>query len=322
METKTKLPEEMKAAIVDHFGPPDVVHTTRIRVPKLGRREILIRVEAAAVGEWDPALIDGSFSDVKRKLPTVFGADGAGVVEAVGPGVRNFHPGDQVYGWGWGNKKGGFFAEYIAVKESDASKIPMGLSMKEAAALPISGITAMQGLDQLRLEPGQTLLLIGASGGVGHVALQLAKLQGLKVFAVASGDDGVELDQRLGADVVIEGHQGGFEERARAFAPDGFDGALVYAGGDGWKNAMSLVKPGGRIAWPHGVEPEPFIPEGIKGKAYDGKASAREFERLNALIARGPFHIEVSRTYPLEQCADAVRDVQGHHIGKLGVQVH
>ncbi len=310
----------MKAAVVDEFGPPDVVHTTQVPVPRLGRGEVLIRVEAAAVGEWDPSLVDGSFQDRKRKLPTVFGSDGAGIVEAVGSGVSRFKPGDHVWGWGWANKKGGFFAEYIVVKERNVAPIPRGLSLEQAGALPISGITALQGLDALELVPGQKLIITGASGGVGHVALQLAKIMGLSVFAVASGQDGVELVQRLGADAAVEGHRGRVDEDARRFAPDGFDGALVFAGADGWQLLLAQVKRAGRIAWPNGVEPEPVVPQGVLAKSYDGKANPEDFERLNRTIEGRPFRVEVSKSYPLEQTAQALHDVMQHHIGKLEVR--
>jgi NADPH:quinone reductase-like Zn-dependent oxidoreductase len=312
----------MKAAVVDHFGPPEVIHPATVPVPKLGRKELLIRVEAAAIGEWDPSLIEGSFQDTERKLPTVFGADGAGVVEAVGSSVTRFKPGDEVYGWGWANRKGGFFAEYSVVKERDAAKIPRGLSMAQAAALPISGITALQGLDAIELEPGDTLLLIGASGGVGHIALQLAKHSGIEVFAVASGSDGVQLAQRLGADAAVEGHRARIDEEAHGFEPDGFDGALVFAGGDGWRLLLQELNPGARVASPNGVEPRPDVPSGVRFKRYDGVGSPQAFERLNQLIEEGPFHVEVSRVYPLERVADALRDVQRHHLGKLELRLH
>src|SRR5262245_43916136 len=129
MAAHSGLPTEMKAAAIDHYGPPDVVHTATVPVPQLGRNEILIRVEAAGIGEWEPSLIEGSFTDVKRRLPTIFGADGAGTVIALGRGASRFEPGEQVYGWGWANKKGGFFAEYAVVKEREASTIPKGMSI-------------------------------------------------------------------------------------------------------------------------------------------------------------------------------------------------
>jgi len=281
---------------------------------------VLIQISTAGVGEWDPALIDGSFKIGADHFPRIFGSDGAGTVVAVGAGVTRVAVGDRVYGWGLASSKGGFFAQYAAIPENDVARIPRSVAFDEAGALAVSGITALQGLEHLDLDEGQSLLLIGASGGVGHVALQLAKRLGLRVFAAASKDDGVELVRRLGADAVVDGRKH-FLRQARAFAPDGFDGALVFAGGAGWKDELELVVAKGRIAWPNGVEPVPTVPPGVAPKPYDGEESAEAFDRLNALVGRGPFHIEISRTYPLDQAAKALKDVQRHHLGKLALRI-
>jgi NADPH:quinone reductase-like Zn-dependent oxidoreductase len=321
MATAQEIPTEMRAAAMDCYGPPDVVHTETLPVPKLGKQEILIKVAIAGVGTWDPSLADGSFQDVNAAFPRVLGSDGAGTVVAAGSGVRRFTVGDRVYGWGFGNPKGGFFAEYVAINERDAAAIPDTLSFEEAGALAVSGITALQGLEQLELEPGQRVIIFGASGGVGHVAVQLAKALGLRVFAIASKQDGVELVQHLGADHVAEGHRKSLLRELRAFAPDGFDGALVFAGASGWTKELELVVAGGAVAWPNGVEPIPAVPRGVKRKPYDGVDSSAAFARLNELIARGPFHIELSKTYPLDATAQALRDVQRHHVGKLAIEI-
>jgi NADPH2:quinone reductase len=321
MATPQEIPSEMKAAAIDRFGPPDVLHTETLPVPTVGKRDILVHVATAGVGTWDPELVDGSFQDVKVRFPRVLGSDGAGTVVAVGDDVERFAVGDQVYGWGLGNPKGGFFAEYAAIKERDAAPIPESLTLDEAGALAVSGITALQGLEQLELHEGQTLIIFGASGGVGHVAVQLAKLMGFEVFAVASQTDGVNLVKRLGADHVVEGRSRTLVRQAKAFAPGGFSGALVFAGGNGWKKELGLVISGGRVAWPNGVEPVPAVGRGVTGKPYDGVESPAEFARLNALIAGRPFHIELSKLYPLDAAAQALRDVRHHHVGKLAIRI-
>ena len=321
MATAREIPSEMKAAAIDQFGPPEVIHTERLPVPKLGKREVLVQVATAGIGEWDPELIDGSFKIGKVRFPRVFGSDGAGTVVAIGTGVTRFAVGDRVYGWGLASAKGGFFAEYAAIPENDVARVPETVALDEAGALAVSGITALEGLEHLDLEPGQDVMIIGASGGVGHVAVQLAKRLGLRVFAVASRTDGVELVKRLGADAAADGRKR-FLQRAREFAPDGFHGALVFAGGTGWKEELQLVAKGGCVAWPNGVEPVPEVPAGGKRKAYNGEESPKAFARLNALIARGPFHIELSKVYPLDEAAKALKDVQRHHLGKLAIKVH
>lgn len=317
MPTARTIPTEMRAAAMDHFGDPDVIHTETMQVPKLGKHDVLVRVHTAGVGTWDPSVVDGSFQDMKPKFPRVIGSDGAGTVIAVGDGVERFAVGDRVYGWGLGNAKGGFFAEYAAIHDKNLAPVPETLSFDEAGALAVSGITALQGLDHLELDRGDRIIIFGASGGVGHVAVQLAKRLGLQVFAVASKPDGVALVQRLGADHVTEGHARSLVRELRDFAPDGFAGALVFAGANGWKQELALVEKGGRIAWPNGVEPVPAVREGVDGIPYDGENTPGAFTRLNELIAGGPFHIELSKVYTLDKTAQALRDVQKHHVGKL-----
>lgn len=306
---------------MDRFGAPDVVHTETLPVPALGKNQVLVRVVSAGVGTWDPELVDGSFQDVEVGFPRVIGSDGAGTVVATGSHARRFSVGDRVYGWGLGNPKGGFFAEYAAMDERELALIPEALSFEEAGSLAVSGLTALAGLERLDLDEGDRLAIFGASGGVGHVALQLAKLMGLRVFAIASGEDGVALVQRLGADAVSEGHNRALLRELKQFAPDGLDGALVFAGARGWKSALSIMRRGGAVAYPNGVEPAPIIPRFVRKHVFDGEDSPSAFRRLNELIARGPFHIAISGRYPLDAAAQALRDVQEHHVGKLTLAI-
>ena len=218
--------------------------------------------------------------------------------------------------------EGGFYAEYVAVTEDDVAPIPPGLNPREAGALGADGITALRGLDDtLHLETGQTLMIFGASGGIGHIAVQLAKRIGAKVLAVASGADGVALVRRLGADVAIDGRHDDVAEAVRGFAPDGLDAALVLAGGRGRDEVLATMKKGARVAYPNGVEPEPHAPEGVRVRGYDGTPSREAFERLNRLIGSRPFHVELGRVYRLEEAALAHRDIEKHHLGKLAFEM-
>jgi NADPH:quinone reductase-like Zn-dependent oxidoreductase len=317
---KPSIPSQMKAAVVDHFGGPEVVHTEMLPVPKPGEHEILLRVDTAGIGVWDPWVREGEFDDGSTRFPYVMGNDGAGVVVAVGPKVRRLHVGDRAYGY---QMEGGFYAEYAKLKEDSAALIPKGLDVKEAGALGADGITALRGLeDQLRLRSGQSLMIIGASGGIGHMAVQLAKRMGARVLAVASQSDGVKLVQRLGADVAIDGRSEDAAKAAREFAPEGLDAALVLAGGDDVNEALEAVKKGGRIASPNGVEPEPRAPKGVELLAYNGTPSAEAFDRLNELIGVAPFHVELGKVYELDEAAQAHQDIGKHHLGKLAMRIH
>jgi NADPH2:quinone reductase len=315
-------PREMRAAAIDHFGDPEVVHIDRVRIPRLAQHDVLVRVELAGVGTWDPDLVSGQYKDVEAKLPRVLGSDGAGIVEAIGSKVGRFSVGDRVYGWGYANKKGGFFAEYAVIDERKLAPIPEHLATDEAGALAVAGITALQGLDKLGLEDaGGNVIVFGASGGLGHVAIQLARAMGLRVFAVASGEDGVALVRRLGADAAAEGRDASLGRQLREFAPDGFDGALVFTGARGWKRELAFVKDGAVVAWPEGVEPEPAVPASATGRSYDGDPSPEAFERLGALVAKGPFHVEISKRFSLDATGLAIAATQHHHLGKLAIEI-
>jgi NADPH2:quinone reductase len=313
------IPKTMRAAVIDRFGGPEVLRVASVPVPKPGGHEILIEVHTAGVGVWDPWLREGG-SGLKR-FPLVLGTDGAGTVVACGPAVGRFKPGDRVYGFAYESTKGGFFAEYAAIAEGHAATVPANIGLEEAGALAASGLTALAGLEALKVKDGWAVMILGASGGVGHVALQLAKRMKARLLAVASRTDGVDLVLRLGADRAVNGRLADPARAAERFAPDGLDAALAFANSSTLGKALALVKKGGAIAYPNGVEPEPKSRAGVRILAYDGLASPGAFERLNGLIARGPFHVEISRTYDLEKTNQALRDVLKHHVGKLALRV-
>jgi len=311
----------MRAAAIDRFGGPEVITLHTLPVPEVGPDDVLIRVEFAGVGVWDPFEREGGFAGMSRtepKFPYVLGSDGAGTVAAVGERVRRFRESDRVYALSLANPKGGFYAEYTAVKEDDVSLIPERLPTDQAGAMPWDAMTALRGLDDtLGLQPGESLLVFGASGGVGHLGVQLAKRMGARVLAVASGDDGVALAKRLGADAVVEGHQDDIAAAARAFAPDGLDAALLTAGGEAAEQALATLRAGGRVAYPNGVEPEPQARSGVVVRGYDGTPDPQAIEKLNRLIEFGPFEVHVARTFSLDEAADAHRALDTHYLGKL-----
>jgi NADPH2:quinone reductase len=313
------IPEKMKAAAIDRFGGPEVLHTASLPVPRPGPRQVLIQVDVAGIGVWDPWVREGGLETKETGFPRVIGNDGAGVVVAVGEQVTRFAVGDRVYAF---SMDGGFYAEYVAVDEEEVALVPAGLAPDEAGALGADGVTALRGLDdQLRLRSGETLLVFGASGGIGHIAVQLAKRMGAKVFAVASGADGVALVRKLGADGAVDGRGEEVAAAARAFAPRGFDAALVLVNGRGLAEALGALKKDGRVAYPNGVEPEPQAPPNVEIAAYDGTSGREVLDRLNALIGTSPFHVELGRTYRLDDASTAHREIEAHHLGKLALRV-
>jgi NADPH:quinone reductase len=318
------MPSTMRAAAIDRFGGPETLVLHTLPVPKVEPDEVLIRIESAGVAEWDPVEREGGFVKMLGMTPTfpyVLGTDGAGTIAAVGKQVTGFKEGDRVYGASLANPTGGFYAEYASVKDDYVSRIPDKLATEQAGVMLSDAVTGLRGLDDiLRLKRGESVMIFGASGGIGHMAVQLAKRMGARVFAVASGNDGVSLAKRLGADAVVDGHQDDVAGVARKFAPGGLDAALVTAGGEAADRALTAMRDGGRVAYPNGVEPEPKARPGTKVTAYDGEPDREIIDKLNRLIEAGPFEVHIARTFPLEQAADAHRALDEHYLGKLALR--
>lgn len=314
-------PQQMKAMAIDEFGSPDKLTLHTLPVPTVDAGEVLIRVEVAGVGVWDAMEREGKLAYNEVHFPRVLGGECAGTIAAVGDGVERFAVGDHVYAQSFMNDKGGSYAQYVVVSEKTVAPIPDGLDMLMAGGLPIAGATALSNLNALGTGAGTKLMLWGASGGVGHVALQLAKRMGAHVFAIASGADGVELAQQLGADEAVDGHSDDVVQRARAFAPDGFDTALVLVSGDNVQSTLLLVRPGGIISFPNGVMPEPKAPDGVELKKANGFADPLLFDQLNQLVSINQFQVRIAQTFPLLSAPQAFEVMKQHYLGKIVLRV-
>lgn len=315
-----RLPDTMKAAAIEEFGAP--VRIRSLEVPEPRPDEILVRVETAGVGVWDEFEREGGFARIyggQARFPYVLGSDGAGTVAAAGRDVSRFKPGDRVYGMSLASSRG-FYAEYAPIKADHAALVPAGVPLDQAGAMAVDGITALRGLERLAFRPGEWILVFGASGGVGHLALQLARRMGARVLAAASGPDGLALARSLGADAAVDGKNEDVAAAARAAAPQGLAAALLTAGGEPAQRALQALRPGGLVAYPHGVEPEPKVPPTLQAEAYDGEPDPEAFRRLNALIESGPFVVHISKALPLERAAEAHALLHEHHLGKLALK--
>jgi NADPH2:quinone reductase len=325
VQTRQAKETTMKAVALDEFGGPETLKTQMVSVPETGPDEVLIRVEFAGVGAWDPYEREGGFTEYMQgepKFPYVLGSEGSGTVAGIGKNVDRFKKGDKVYSPGFLNPKGGFFAEYVVVHSDLVSHIPGGLNMEQASVFSGDGITALRGLDDvLHVAPDESVMIFGASGGIGHLAVQLTKRMGARVFAVASGDDGVKLAERLGAEVAVDGRGNEVLNAAREFAPDGIDAALITVGGDETDHSLSVIREGGRVAHPNGVMPIPNPPPGIKVDAYDGDPDREIIETLNTLIGSGDFEVHVDRIFSLDEVAEAEEALGKHHLGKLALKI-
>jgi NADPH2:quinone reductase len=318
------VPPTMRAAAIDRFGGPEVLTLHTVPVPVVDAGEVLIAVHTAGVGSWDADMRDGWSPEGRRpRFPLVLGTDGSGRIAAVGSRVRRFASGDIVYAYSFANPKGGFYAEYVAVAAENVGRPPDVLSLTDAGAVPTTGLTALQGVDDiLAIKRGESVVIHGASGGVGSLALQFAKLRGARVLATASGKDGLRFVRRLGADAAADGRRDDLAAAARRFAPDGIDAVLALAGGAALTRLLDAVKRGGRVAFPNGVEPAPRKRRGIQVLAYDGTPGVREFERLGKAIEQARIKVPIAAAFPLEQAAAAhQRLAKGHVLGKIVLRI-
>jgi NADPH2:quinone reductase len=314
----------MRAAALDRFGKPRVLRLHELPVPEVGPSEVLIAVHTAGVGGWDADMREGWWPGGKPpRPPLVLGSDGSGRIAAVGLRVRRFAPGDAVYAFSFANSKGGFYAEYVVVTAENVSSRPESLRLKEAGAIAATGLTALQGVDDvLHVKRGEAVVIHGASGGVGSLALQFAKMRGARVLATASGRDGIAFVRRLGADAAADGRRDDLRAAAFAFAPAGVDAVLALSGGKPLTRLLEAVRHGGRLAYPNGVEPVPRQRRGLSVESYDATPGVREFARLSRAIDRVQLKVPVAASYSLAQAAKAhQRLAKGHVLGKLVLRV-
>lgn len=314
----------MRATAIDRYGDVDELDVRDMVIPRPRANELVIRIDTAGVGGWDAEMRSG---DVKTEhgFPLVLGTDGAGVVVETGSSVRRLRRGDRVWSYVFDNPGGGFHAEYVVVAERTAARVPTSMDLQHAGALTVLGLTALQGVDDaLRLERGESVIVHGASGNVGMIAVQLAAWRGANVLAIASGTDGVEFVRRLSAvknasgEVdVIDGKTIDILEAARLFAPEGVDAVLAFAGGEALTHCLDALRRGGRVAHPNGVEPAPRKRKHIRLKSYDAVASPAKFSALNRAVVASGLDVPIARALPLDRVREAHRLVEQEHLGRV-----
>jgi NADPH:quinone reductase-like Zn-dependent oxidoreductase len=323
MRTADPDQNKMKAAAIDRFGPPSILKLHTLPVPEPGPGEVLIALHAAGVGVWDADIRGGWWPEGRPKFPVVLGTDGAGVITAKGKRTRRFKIGDRVWAYEFINPKGGFYAEYVAIKASNVAPVPRQLDLLHAGAAAVTGLTALQGIDDhLRVRRGTTVLIFGASGAVGTLAVQFAKRHRARVIGTARGRAAEKLVKKLGADAVIDPGKKDAAERLRALAPGGLDAVLALAGGKNLESLLDLVRPGGRVAYPNGIEPEPRRRPKVRMISYDGLVSPRHFLRLNRAVEEARLQVPIAAVYPLAQASRAHERLKhGHVLGRIVLRI-
>jgi NADPH2:quinone reductase len=321
VRTLDAIPITMRACALEGFGGPEKLVPLELPVPRIGPGQILVRVHTAGVGIWDAKARRGEWADGRETFPLVLGADGSGTVAVIGDDVRGLQLGDAVYGYVTGEGKGGFYAEYVAIDGAHLAPLPASLELRDAGGVATTGITALAGIDDvLGVRAGQTVIVHGATGGVGSIAVQFALLRGARVIATARGADGTSFLYRLGVTEAIDVQHDDILAVAQRLAPDGADALLALAGGPALGRALDALRPGARVAYPNGVT----VParEGLEARAFDGVPSREAFARLNATIDAGPLDVPIGALFALDEAADAHRLLErGHVFGKIVLAV-
>ena len=320
-QTIDRVPSTMKAAAIDRFGPPSVLKLHELPTPEPDPNQILIAIHTAGVGSWDAEMRAGEWRPPGRvRFPRVLGLDGAGVVAAKGKNVRRFSVGDRV--WAYDYENAGFEAQYVAVDADTAGRLPKRLTLSEAGAGAVTGLTALQGVvDHARVQRGETVLVFGATGAVGTLAVQFAASRRAHVIATATGKKARDLVRRLGAKATIDARDRDAVAKLAAAAPDGIDVVLAFAGGRDLERLLDLVPRGGRVMYPNGVDPKPEKRPGVRVKGYDAATGAEEFSQLARAAERVRLRVPIAATFPLSRAADAHRRLHDHVLGRVAIAV-
>ncbi|WP_067799960.1 NADP-dependent oxidoreductase [Actinomadura formosensis] len=298
----------MRAIAVSEYGAtPALMNLPR---PEPGPGEIRVKLIAAGLNPLDWKIADGMLKDsLDVPFPLILGQDGAGVVDAVGEGVTRLRPGEQVYGSFFGAERGlGSYAEYaIARDDGPVARMPAGMIYTQAAAVPTASMTALAMVDQARVDTGQTVLVVGATGGVGQGAVQLASRAGAKVIATAL-DDMAGTMRRLGADETVDHSKGDLNRQVLAVHSDGIDVVLDMVSDTAMaEHIAQMLRPGGTyISTIWAVNPDAMEARGLRGVNFQGTPSSALLERLSALIDASAFRVRVEREVPLAGAAGAL----------------
>ena len=333
----------MKAIVMTDSGSPDVLKLKQVPKPEIQTdTEILVRIKAAGVNPIDTKIRRrGTF--FPDQMPAILGCDGAGIIESVGDRVERFQPGDEVYFFagGLGKKRTGNYAEFTVLEERFVAHKPTSLSFAEAAAAPLVLITAWEALyDRGRVKPGQKVLIHGGAGGVGHIAIQLAKLEGAKVATTVSSPDKERLVRNLGADYPIFYQQTDFVKAILDWTEgEGVDLVFDTVGGNTFYDSCKIVRIYGDIVTI--LEPNPdlgslkvartrnlrislvlMLTPSLLGSIPNQQHQTEILKQCATWIDEGKLKIHLSQTFPLKNAAAAHAAIEtGSITGKIALLI-
>lgn len=309
----------MKAATINRYGPAEVLQITEVEKPQIKPNQLLIKVHASSVNPIDWKIRSGMLKLLTGgKFPMILGFDVSGEVVAAGEQITRFNIGDLVFAR-LEQLPGNAYAEYVACSEMAAALKPSNLTQGQAAAVPLAALTALQALrDDGQIQPGQKVLINGASGGVGTFAVQIAKAMETEVTAVCSTKN-IELIKSLGADRVIDYTQQDFTQNAAKY-----DIVFDAVGNQSFFQCQNILTPSGVYIT---TQPDPgsylqafltLLSPGKKAKVVLVTSGGRDLAYLKELIEAGKIHSVIDRTYPLSEVAAAhAYSEAGHAIGKI-----
>jgi NADPH:quinone reductase-like Zn-dependent oxidoreductase len=308
----------MKAIVITAYGNEDVLDYVEVERPEPKADEVLVKVRVAAVNPADWKIRDGMGESFGLKLPLILGGDIAGTVEAVGVEVESFKPGDAVYGMTLSGDFSGGYAKYALAKADAIALKPESLNFEEAAAIPVAALTAWQAMfDLANLSSGQCILITGASGGVGSMAVQLAKAKGAIVIGTASGRN-EQFVRDLGADEFVDYTQQPFEQVVKDV-----DVVFDTIGNDTQERAFQTLKQGGFLVSSAGTPSAEKAQEfGVGATFVFCKPNAPQLAEINQLIEEGKLKVHIETILPLTEVKKAHQLSQsGRTRGKIVLQI-
>lgn len=310
----------MRAAQITEYGGPEVIKfNADAERPQPGEGQVLVEVYAASINPFDWKVREGYMKDsLPLNFPATLGGDVAGVVAELGDGVAGFTVGDEVFGQANAAGGQGSYAEYTLVKASSLTHKPAALSWEEAAALPLTGVSAVQALvDHMNVQAGQKILIHGGAGGIGSFAIQLAKHLGAYVATTAGADD-TDYVKSLGADEVIDFRTQKFEDLLT-----GYDAVFDTIGKDTFTRSFAVLKPGGIIVSMVEKDGDALAKQhSVAFVSQSTQVNPERLAKLVELVEAGALKISIDKTFPLEQAGAAQAYVQeGKHHGKVVLTV-
>ena len=305
----------MKAAQINEYGDASVIVVNEVDTPQVVDGQVLVEVRASSINPFDAKILAGYMKDaIPLQFPATLGGDIAGVVREVGPNVTSVSVGDNVYGQAnivAGNS--GAFAEFAATKAGQVAAMPSNLDFSQAASLPLVGVSALQALtEHLNVAAGQKLLILGGSGGIGTIAIQIAKHIGAHVTVTATGE-GIEFAKQLGADEVLDYKAQDFSQ-----AVTNFDAVFDTVGQD-FDAALRVLKKGGVAVSMAAPANQALATElGVTAMTQQTKVTTESLNELRELIEAGVVTPQIDQTFTLDTIADAFRAKQNGEIkGKI-----